>query len=96
VVALVSVEISLIGMVVAIAAVIAIGTALRLRYAFLSGGLIAIGGLWLVATLPALTCEASAAACGNPNPMIGVSAAVVLAGLFAGVATARHRSRMAP
>ena len=95
VLAFVSVEISLIVMGLAVAAVIVIGMALPPRYAFLSGGLVGIGGLWLVGTLSSLPCEGSAAACGDPYPMIGVTATLVLVGLVAGLVTARERFRLA-
>lgn len=95
VLALVSVEISLIGMVLAVAAVIVVGIVMPPRYAFLSGGLVGIGGLWLVGTLSSLPCEGSAAACGNPYPMIGLTATLVLVGLIAGLVTARERFRLA-
>jgi hypothetical protein len=97
VLALVSVEISLIGMVLAIAGLVALGLAVPPRYAFLSGGLIGIDGLWLIAALSSvpLACEGSAGACGNPYPMIAVAAALVVGGVIAGLATARARMRLA-
>ena len=86
--AVISVETSLIGMVLAIAAVILLGLKVQPRYAFLSGGLVGIGGLWLVGTLNTLPCQGSAAACGNPFPFIAISGGLVTAGLIAGIATA--------
>ncbi len=92
VLAVVSVETSLIGMVLAVAAVIFLGLTVRPRYAFLSGALVGIGGLWLATTVSTLPCEGSVAACGNPYSFIGLAGALVTAGLIAGVATMRQRN----
>lgn len=89
--AFVSVEISLIGMVLAVVALVGFGLAVRPRYAFLSGALIGIGGLWVGATVSTLPCEQSAAACGNPYPLIAIAGALVVIGVIAGVMTARGR-----
>lgn len=89
--ALVSLEISLIGMVLAVAAVIFLGLTVPPRYAFLSGGLIGIGGLWFGLTASHLPCQGSADACGNPYPFIAIAGALIVVGLIAGIATARQR-----
>lgn len=93
VLAIVSVEVSLIGMVLAIAAVVALGFLVPPRFALLSGGLIGIGGLWLAGTLASLPCEGTVEACGNPYPMTAVTAGLVLVGVIAGLATASARLR---
>jgi hypothetical protein len=51
----VTVEISLIGMILAVVAVIFLGLSVPPRYALLSGGLIGIGGVWLVGTVPSVS-----------------------------------------
>jgi hypothetical protein len=82
-------------MVLAIAAVVALGFLVPPRFALLSGGLIGTGGVWLAGTLSSLPCEGALEACGNPYPMIGVAGGLVLIGLLAGLATATGRLRRA-
>lgn len=92
----VSAEISIIAIVFAVVAVVFLGFVVPPRYAFLSGGLIGVGAVWLVGTVPLLNCQGTVEACGNPYPLIGLAAALVVIGLVAGLATARaSTSRLA-
>jgi hypothetical protein len=93
VLAVVTTEISLIAMVIGVVAVVLLGLTVPPRYALLSGGLIGVGGVWLAGTASFLNCPDSTAACGNPVPWLGVASAMILAGLVAGIATARGSSR---
>jgi hypothetical protein len=85
----ISAEISIIAVVLAVVAVIFLGLVTPPRYAFLSGGLMGVGAVWLAGTVPLLDCQGTVAACGNPYPLIGLAAALVVIGLVAGLATAR-------
>ena len=82
-------EISLIAMVAAAATTIVAGLIVPPRYAFLSGGLIGIGGFWLAAIVPTLNCQLGAAACGNPYPLLGLAVVLVIGGIVVGLATWR-------
>lgn len=92
----VSAEISIVFMVLAVIAVAFLGLVVPPRYAFLSGGLIGVGAVWLVGTAPLLNCQGTTAACGNPYPLIGLAVVLVVIGLFAGLATARASRRTVP
>jgi len=89
VITVVAAEISIIAMVVAVVAVVFLGLTVPPRYGLLSGGLIGVGGVWLVGTASLLGCTGSVAACGNPYPLIGLAAGMVVLGLLAGLATLR-------
>ena len=88
--AVLTTEISLIAMVFAVVAVVFLGLSVRPRYSFLSGGLIGVGGIWLAGTASFLVCQGSVAACGNPYPMAAIASALIIAGLVAGIVTARR------
>ena len=56
-----------------------------------------MGGLWLVGTaVPYVQCQYGVDTCGNPYPMISVASALLVAGLIAGVATARRSEDGSP
>ena len=87
----VATEISLIAMIAAVVVIIFLGLIVPPRYAFLSGGFIGIGGLWLAAIVPTLNCQLGTAACGNPYPLTGLASVLVIFGVIAGLATTRRR-----
>lgn len=77
-----SIGLSLIGALAAVVAVVVVGL-LMPRFATLAGGLLGVGGIWLVLGLNSLRiCAGTEDFCGNANhvPFLAVSACLVLAG----------------
>ena len=93
---LVTTQISLIAMVAAVVTAVFLGLIVPPRYAFMSGGLIAVGGIWLAGTVPNLNCQLGAATCGNPYPLIALASIFIIGGVIAGLVTARTARQKVP
>lgn len=96
--AVVSVEVSLIGMVAVVVLVVVVGLRMQPRFAALSGGLFGVGATWLALNLNSLRiCAGTADFCGNADyvPWLAASAVITLAGVALGTWTVL-RSRRTP
>jgi hypothetical protein len=93
-----SVSLGILFVVAALALIVALGLSAP-RYAFLAGGLIGLGGEWLVLSLnSALSCSRTEDFCGQANfvPLTVAAIAILGAGLTFGALTLRSRARGTP
>lgn len=92
-----AISLSLIGAVAAVIAVVATGL-LMPRFATLAGGLLGVGGTWLVLGLNSLRiCAGTEDFCGDANyvPFLAISTGLVLAGAVLAVWTMVAATRQA-
>jgi hypothetical protein len=78
---------------IASAAIMVLASSLtRPRFAVAAGGLLGIGGLWLVtSTISFVRCQSSGADCSNIVSFGAIAAALVLVGVLLSIATLRAR-----
>ena len=87
-----SIETSLLAMIASGALVVVASLITRPRFAVAAGGLLGIGGLWLVtSTISFIRCQSSGADCSNILPFGAIAAALVLVGVLLAIATLRAR-----
>lgn len=87
-----SLETSLLAMIASVAIMVLASLLTRPRFAVAAGGLLGIGGLWLVtSSISFIRCQSSGADCSNVLPFGAIAAALVLVGVLLSIATLRAR-----